>query len=105
MKIAKAMARQRTGKIREEAKLRQAMKQFQEHKKEEKEDSSMNGIINRIACLRNLMETYHMDAYFVPTADFHESEYVGEHFACRKYITGFTGSAGVALITKDWAGL
>ena len=38
MKIAKAMARQRTGKIREEAKLRQAMKQFQEHKKEEKED-------------------------------------------------------------------
>ena len=46
-----------------------------------------------------------MDAYFVPTADFHESEYVGEHFACRKYITGFTGSAGVALITKDWAGL
>ena len=46
-----------------------------------------------------------MDAYLVPTADFHESEYVGEHFACRKYITGFTGSAGIALITKDWAGL
>lgn len=46
-----------------------------------------------------------MDAYLVPTADFHESEYVGEHFACRKYITGFTGSAGIALIMKDWAGL
>ena len=65
----------------------------------------MNEITERIARLRGLMETYHMDAYLVPTADFHESEYVGEHFACRKYITGFTGSAGIALITKDWAGL
>lgn len=65
----------------------------------------MNEITERIARLRSLMETYHMDAYLVPTADFHESEYVGEHFACRKYITGFTGSAGIALITKDWAGL
>ena len=65
----------------------------------------MNEITERIARLRRLMETYHMDAYLVPTADFHESEYVGEHFACRKYITGFTGSAGIALITKDWAGL
>ena len=65
----------------------------------------MNEITERIARLRRLMETYHMDAYLVPTADFHESEYVGEHFACRKYITGFTGSAGIALIMKDWAGL
>lgn len=65
----------------------------------------MNEITNRITGLRKLMETYHMDAYLVPTADFHESEYVGEHFACRKYITGFTGSAGTCLITKDWAGL
>ena len=65
----------------------------------------MNEITNRIERLRSRMETYHMDAYLVPTADFHESEYVGPHFTCRKYITGFTGSAGVALITKDWAGL
>ncbi len=39
----------------------------------------MNEITERIARLRRLMETYHMDAYLVPTADFHESEYVGEH--------------------------
>ena len=65
----------------------------------------MNEITERIARLRRRMETYHMDAYLVSTADFHESEYVGEHFACRKYITGFTGSAGIALIMKDWAGL
>ena len=44
-----------------------------------------------------------MDAYMIPTADFHESEYVGEHFKCREYMTGFTGSAGTALITMDEA--
>ena len=41
------------------------------------EDNNMNEITERIARLRRLMETYHMDAYLVPTADFHESEYVG----------------------------
>ena len=39
----------------------------------------------------------------IPTADFHESEYVGEYFKCREYMTGFTGSAGTALITMDEA--
>lgn len=43
--------------------------------------------------------------YVVPTSDFHESEYVGEHFKARKYITGFTGSAGTAIITMTEAGL
>ncbi len=43
--------------------------------------------------------------YIVPTADFHQSEYVGEHFKARKYITGFSGSAGTAVITKENAGL
>ena len=46
-----------------------------------------------------------MDAYLVPTDDFHCSEYVGEYFKCRKYITGFTGSAGTAVITQKEAGL
>lgn len=65
----------------------------------------MNEITERIEKLRELMEERRIDAYLVPTSDYHESEYVGEHFACRKYITGFTGSAGTALITKDWAGV
>ncbi len=65
----------------------------------------MNEIKERIRRLRELMEERRIDAYLVPTSDYHESEYVGEHFACREYITGFTGSAGTALITKDWAGL
>lgn len=59
----------------------------------------------RISQLRRLMEERGMDAYLVPTSDYHETEYVGAHFTCREYITGFTGSAGTALITRDWAGL
>ncbi len=55
--------------------------------------------------LRALMAEHHMDAYVVPTADFHQSEYVGEHFKARQFITGFTGSYGTAVITKDDAGL
>ena len=51
-------------------------------------------IKERLSQLRRLMEERGMDAYLVPTADFHESEYVGEYFKCRKFLTGFTGSAG-----------
>ena len=59
----------------------------------------------RISALRALMEERGYDAYMVPTDDNHQSEYVGEHFKARAFITGFTGSAGTAVITKDTAGL
>ena len=59
----------------------------------------------RIAALREKMQERKIDAYLVPTDDFHASEYVGEYFKCRKYITGFTGSAGTAVILQDMAGL
>ena len=62
-------------------------------------------INERIESLRREMEKRHMDIYMVPTADFHESEYVGEYFKARRFITGFTGSAGVAVITKTESGL
>ncbi|MCD7766808.1 MAG: aminopeptidase P family N-terminal domain-containing protein, partial [Lachnospiraceae bacterium] len=62
-------------------------------------------IQDRITALRARMEEEKVDAYLVPTDDFHASEYVGDYFKCRKYITGFTGSAGTAVITKDQAGL
>lgn len=55
--------------------------------------------------LRKLMAERHIDAYLIPTSDFHESEYVGEYFKCRKFITGFTGSAGIAVVTAAEAGL
>ena len=64
----------------------------------------MNEIAKRIKRLRKLMREGRIDAYLVPTSDYHESEYVGSHFSCREYITGFTGSAGTALIGRDWAG-
>ncbi|WP_455719224.1 aminopeptidase P family protein [Agathobacter sp.] len=62
-------------------------------------------IQERLKALRTEMSKRGISVYVVPTADFHESEYVGEHFKARKFITGFTGSAGTAVITMDEAGL
>ena len=62
-------------------------------------------IQERLTRLRREMEKRSIAVYVVPTADFHESEYVGEHFKARKYITGFTGSAGTAVVTMTEAGL
>jgi len=64
-----------------------------------------NPVVERLAALRSEMEKRKIDVYVVPTSDFHESEYVGEYFKARKFITGFTGSAGTAVITKSEAGL
>lgn len=60
-------------------------------------------ITERLQALRDKMKEYGVDAYLVPTADYHESEYVGPYFKCRAYITGFTGSAGTAVITQEEA--
>lgn len=55
--------------------------------------------------LRNLMKAKGIDVYYIPTADYHESEYVIDHFKARTFMTGFTGSAGVAVVTANQAGL
>ena len=68
-----------------------------------KDGNVMNVVRDRLDALRKLMKERGMDAYMIPTADFHESEYVGEYFKCREYMTGFTGSAGTALVTMDEA--
>ena len=62
-------------------------------------------IPEKLQALRAVMKANGIDIYVVPTDDFHQSEYVGEHFKARAYITGFTGSAGTAVITLDEAGL
>ena len=62
-------------------------------------------VSERIAKLRAIMKEKKIDAYVVPTADFHQSEYVGEHFKAREFITGFSGSYGTAVIVADDAGL
>ncbi len=62
-------------------------------------------IKERIQHLRALMAENQMDAYIIPTSDFHESEYVGDYFKARKYMSGFTGSAGTLVVTLTEAGL
>lgn len=53
--------------------------------------------------LRKKMKSYGFDAYMIPTSDFHQSEYVHDHFKCREFISGFTGSAGTLVVTMDEA--
>ena len=65
----------------------------------------MSDIPQRLSRLRREMKARSIDVYVVPTADYHGSEYVGEHFKARQFITGFTGSAGTAVITMTEAGL
>ena len=65
----------------------------------------MSSIPQRLSELRREMKARSIDIYVVPTADYHGSEYVGEHFKARQFITGFTGSAGTAVITMTEAGL
>jgi Xaa-Pro aminopeptidase len=62
-------------------------------------------IKERIQYLRALMAENKIEAFILPTADFHESEYVGEYFKSRKYMSGFTGSAGTLVVTLTEAGL
>ena len=62
-------------------------------------------IKERIEKLRKLMRERRMDIYVIPSADFHQSEYVGDYFKAREYMSGFTGSAGTVVITHSEAGL
>lgn len=62
-------------------------------------------IKTRLSKLRELMKFKGFFAYVIPSSDFHQSEYVGEYFKCRQFISGFTGSAGTVVVTLDEAGL
>ena len=55
--------------------------------------------------LRKVMKAHHIDAYMIPTTDFHDSEYVNDYFKCREYVSGFTGSAGTLIVTMEEAKL
>ncbi len=66
---------------------------------------SENVIAQRLSALRAKMKENKIDAYLVLTDDFHASEYVGDYFKCRTYLSGFTGSAGTLVVTMDMAGL
>lgn len=62
-------------------------------------------IQERLKNLRAKMQENGVQAYIIPTSDFHETEYVSDYFACRKYMSGFTGSAGTLVVLTDQAGL
>ena len=62
-------------------------------------------IKSKLAALRTEMEARQLSAFIVPSTDPHSGEYVPEHWESRKWISGFTGSAGTAVITLTDAGL
>ncbi|MBO5251517.1 MAG: aminopeptidase P family protein [Bacteroidaceae bacterium] len=64
-----------------------------------------NKIKHRIAALRGFMKANSIAAFIVPSTDPHSGEYVPEHWESRKWISGFTGSAGTVVITQEAAGL
>ena len=60
---------------------------------------------DRIERLRALMTEQDLAAYVIFSGDDHGSEYVGEHFRCVEFISGFDGSAGTVVVLRDSAGL
>lgn len=62
-------------------------------------------IQERLAALRTVMKEEGIDFYMMPTADFHNSEYVNDYFKVREYFCNFTGSNGTLLVWQEGAGL
>ncbi len=60
---------------------------------------------NKILSLRELMASNELDAYVIFTEDPHGSEYPADHWKFREYMSGFNGSAGTLVVTKNHAGL
>ena len=60
-------------------------------------------IEDKLRSVREWLAQEGLDALVVPTDDPHGSEYLAEHWQCRKWLTGFTGSAGTAVVTMDEA--
>ncbi len=65
----------------------------------------MMNVDDKLNALRKLMQERNLSAYIIPTEDFHSSEYVGEYFKVREYMSGFTGSAGTLIVLSDEAAL
>ncbi|MCB0252929.1 MAG: aminopeptidase P family protein [Anaerolineae bacterium] len=59
----------------------------------------------KIAALRRSMRVHGIDAWIVPTADPHQSEYIADRWKTRAWLSGFTGSAGTLVVAQDAAGL
>jgi Xaa-Pro aminopeptidase len=62
-------------------------------------------INDKLAALRQQMHIHNIDAYVIPSSDPHQSEYVADRFKLRAWVSGFTGSAGVVVVTAKHAGV
>ena len=62
-------------------------------------------ISSRLSALRQHMKSQGIDVFIIPSGDPHQSEYVADHWKAREWISGFTGSAGTAVITHNHAGV
>ncbi|MGL5273439.1 MAG: aminopeptidase P family protein [Phocaeicola sp.] len=62
-------------------------------------------IINRISALRHFMREIGVAAFIIPSTDPHAGEYIPTHWESRRWISGFTGSAGTVVVTLTQAGL
>ncbi|KAJ4421430.1 hypothetical protein N0V85_000191 [Neurospora sp. IMI 360204] len=78
---------------------------FQHLKATSDEETMTVNTTDRLAALRSLMKERNVDIYVVPSEDSHASEYIAECDARRAFISGFTGSAGTAVVTLDKAAL
>lgn len=65
----------------------------------------MNEINQRLEKLREVMRREHLSAFIFPSTDAHQSEYVADHWQGRAWISGFNGSAGMAVVTMRSAAL
>ena len=62
-------------------------------------------INDKLTALRQQMHIHNIDAYIVPSSDAHQSEYVADRFKSRQWLSGFSGSAGVVVVTATHAGV
>ena len=65
----------------------------------------MDDTMKHVGALRQLMETEGIDAFITPSTDPHSGEYVPARWYCREWISGFNGSAGTAVVTKERSAL
>jgi len=63
----------------------------------------MDDYIKRLDQIRKWLVKNGLHALIIPSGDPHQSEYVAEYWKAREWLTGFTGSAGVAIVTQDHA--
>lgn len=61
--------------------------------------------MDKLSCLREFMQRHGVQAFISPSTDSHSGEYVPQYYESRRWLSGFTGSAGTAVVTSDKAAL